>query len=186
MKKTILVILALTAAINTLSSQEKHGKALNLGFGAGYYGFYNGYYRSASPTVNLNYEFDIGRNLTLGPFVSCSSYRSYRYWGSPDYPYRNYYYRNTIVPVGGKICYYFDELFRAGERWDFYIGTSAGFVIRNTTWENGYYGETNTYANSAPAFVDMHIGSELHLTEKLGLFLDLSTGQSTFGLGFHF
>jgi hypothetical protein len=31
----------------------------------------------------------------------------------------------------------------------------------------------------------LHVGAEYHLSRKVGLFLDLSTGVSTLGLAFH-
>jgi hypothetical protein len=114
--------------------------------------------------------------------------RDYAYWGDVYYPYRNYYYRETIVPVGVKACYYFDELLNAGDRWDFYAGLSLGVAFRTVHWENGYYGRTDYMVShySSPLYGSLHVGAEYKMTHKTGLFLDLSTGMSTLGLGFHF
>jgi hypothetical protein len=34
-------------------------------------------------------------------------------------------------------------------------------------------------------FLDLHLGAEYHLNNRVGLFLDLSTGVSTIGLAIH-
>ncbi|MBA3704365.1 MAG: hypothetical protein H0W84_00250 [Bacteroidetes bacterium] len=179
-------ILAQETAPAVSSSPEKYGKTLNLGAGIGYYG----YVGHTLPVGTLNFEFDVARNFTLAPFVGFYSYRNYYYWGNPNKPYednyREYSYRVTAVPVGLKGTYYFDELFRANERWDFYAAGSVGFVFRSVTWENDYYGDRRIYHSASPLYLDAHIGAELHLNSKAGLFLDLSTGVSTFGLAIHF
>jgi hypothetical protein len=169
------------------SSSEKYGNTLNLGLGLGYYG----YIGHALPVVIFNYEFDVARNFTLAPFVGIYSYRNYYYWGNPNQPkwdasYRQYSYRETVVPIGVKGTYYFDQLLHANPRWDFYAAGSLGFVFRSVTWENDYYGDHNAYKSASSLYLDAHIGAEYHLNQKMGLFLDLSTGVSTAGLAIHF
>lgn len=181
MKRLILLFLSVLALHGAVRSQERFGNALNVGVGVGYYGYYYG----AAPALMLNYEFDVFRNFTLAPFIGMATYRSYYYWGNPYYPYRDYYYRETIVPVGVKGTYYFDELFRASDKWDFYAALSLGFAFHSVTWENGYYG-TRYVRDTSPLFGSLHIGTEYHVSSKVGLFVDLSTGFSTVGLGFHF
>jgi hypothetical protein len=180
MKKFIVLLIISLAIVGKLRSQEKYGRTLNAGIGVGYYGL--------SPALNLNYEFDVFDNFTLAPFISVMTRRDYRYWGDNYYPYRNYYYRETIIPVGVKGCYYFDELLNAGDRWDFYAGISLGVAFRTVHWENGYYGGNDYIASrySSPLYGNFHLGTEYKMTQKTGLFLDLSTGMSTLGLGFHF
>lgn len=182
---TSLVILMMFGA--TLSAQdsgypEKFGKTLNLGIGIGYYG----YVGHPMPVLHADFEIDVVRNLTIAPFVNVYTYRKYHYWGDQDHPYREYYYRETVIPVGAKVSYYFDELLQAGPKWDFYVGSSLGFSIRNSRWENGYYGRHDVYHPNNSLYVDMHIGAEYHLNRSIGLLLDLSTGVSTIGLGIHF
>ena len=191
-KLTILSILFLTLIVNNTSAQdkpaaEKYGKTLNLGAGIGYYGHIG----QTLPVGMLNFEFDVARNFTLAPFVGFYTYQNNYYWGNPNKPnydesYRLYSYRTTAVPVGAKGTYYFDQLFRANSKWDFYAAGSVGFVFRKTVWENGYYGETHVHQSASPLYLDAHIGAEYHMTEKAGLFLDLSTGVSTFGFAIHF
>ncbi|MEO5644293.1 MAG: hypothetical protein ABIQ40_17445 [Bacteroidia bacterium] len=169
-------------AQNNNSSSESFGNTLNLGVGIGYYG----YVGHTLPVLHADYEFNVARNFTLAPFITVYSYRNYYYWNNPNYPSRNYYYRQTVIPVGIKGAYYFDDILNAGSRWDFYLGASLGFAIRRTVWDDGYYGET-TVINSRTSglYLDGHIGTEFHLSDNIGLYLDLSTGQSTFGLAFH-
>lgn len=160
---------------------EKYGKTLNLAAGVGYYGYIGG----SVPVLHLNFEFDVAKNLTLAPFITYYSYQNYYYWGNHNYIYRDYSYRTTVIPVGIKGTYYFDQLLNAGSKWDFYLAGSIGFAIRKTTWESGYYGESVVRQNSSGLYLDGHIGAEYHLNKRLGLFLDLSSGISTFGLGIH-
>ncbi|OFY96495.1 MAG: hypothetical protein A3K10_06500 [Bacteroidetes bacterium RIFCSPLOWO2_12_FULL_31_6] len=193
MKKLILISIVLfqTATMNSIAQDkpeaEKFGNTLNLGAGIGYYG----YIGHSLPVGMLNYEFDVARNFTLAPFAGIYTYQNYYYWGNPNQPngdesYRLYSYRATAVPVGVKGTYYFDQLFRANPKWDFYASGSTGFIFRSVTWENGYYGDKHVYQNASPLYLDAHVGAEYHMTEKAGIFLDLSSGVSTFGLAIHF
>lgn len=180
MKHFILTILAAAALSTGIKAQEKYGHTLNAALGIGYYG-----YDYAAPALTLNYEFDVFRNFTLAPFAAVSSYRNYKYWGDPAYPYRDYYYRETTIPVGVKGSYYFDELLKASDKWDFYGALSLGVTFRTVHWENGYNGDRVIRTYSSPLFANLHIGSEYHINSRVGIYLDLSTGFSTIGLGFH-
>jgi len=187
MKKIItLAILILMFCANDSQAQEtgnreKYGNTINLGLGLGYYG-YVGY---TTPALHFDFEIDIARNLTIAPSISIFRHNQTYYWGNKNYPYKYYGYTETVIPVGAKVSYYFDELLKANPRWDFYLAGTAGFKIRTRTWDNDYYGETNVQTQTTNVFVDLHIGSEFHMNDKLGLFLDLSTGMSTFGLAIH-
>ncbi len=184
---TVLTISSNAQDKSNQSSSEKFGHTLNLGVGIGYYG----YIGHSIPVIMANYEFDVAKNFTLAPFIGVYSYQNYYYWGYPNRPkwdpsYREYSYRETAVPVGVKGTYYFDQLLGAGSKWDFYGAGSIGFVFRSVTWDSDYYGDRRAYHSSSNLYLDVHVGTEYHCTEKLGLFLDLSTGVSTFGLGIHF
>ncbi|CAN5145110.1 hypothetical protein BH09BAC5_BH09BAC5_28290 [soil metagenome] len=190
--KKILITTAISISIicGTISAQttsdnvnsgETYGNTLNLGVGIGYYG----YVGHTMPVLHADFEFQVANNFTLAPFVTVYSYRNYYYWGSPNHPYKDYYYRTTVIPLGVKGSYYFDQILGAGPKWDFYLAASLGFAIRKTTWESGYYGETVVQHSSSGLYLDGHIGTEYHLNNKVGLFLDLSTGISTFGLAVH-
>lgn len=177
--RALVVALVLTSGFG--KAQEKFGNTLNLGLGLGYYGYYY-----TAPALAVNYEFDVFKNFTLAPFIAGSTYRSYRYWGNPFYTYRDYYYRETIMHVGAKGSYYFDELLEATEKWDFYGALSLGVTFRTVRWEKDYYGDRVVRSRTSPLFGNLHIGTEYHISQRAGLFLDLSTGFSTFGLGLHF
>jgi|ERR1035437_5781306 hypothetical protein len=177
----LLMIVGIRVSAQETVSAEKFGKTLNLGLGIGYYG----YVGHSMPVLHADFEFDVAKNFTLAPFITVFSYRNDYYWGNKNYPDRYYYYRQTVIPIGVKGSYYFDELLKAGPKWDFYLAASLGIAIRKTTWENGYYGETAVQHGSSGLYLDGHIGAEYHLSKKAGLFLDLSTGISTFGLAVH-
>src|SRR3989339_473301 len=160
------------------SFTEGYGKTLNLGLGAGYYG----YVGHSFPLFNVNYEFDVAKSFTLAPSVSFYSYTNSYYWGNSDYPYRYYSYSETAVPIGLKGSYYFDDLLKANPRWDFYLAGSLGVAIVNSSWDANYYGDRNYYHNNNPLYLELHIGAEYHFNSRFGVYLDLSSGVSTMGL----
>lgn len=177
----LVTIIGTTVSAQETTNSEKFGKTLNTGIGIGYYGYVGQF----MPVLHANYEFDVAKNFTLAPFITVYSYEKNYYWGNKNYPDRYYFYRVTVIPVGVKGAYYFDQLLHANSKWDFYAASSLGFAIRKTNWENGYYGEKSVRHGSSGLYLDVHIGSECHLNNKLGLFLDLSSGISTFGLAVH-
>jgi len=187
MKKSIVSACAFLMLSGNLyaqqtAHQENYGNTLNLGVGVGYYG----YVGHSTPVLHADYELSVGRNFTLAPFIAYYSYQNYSNWGDPNNPYRDYQYRETVVPIGIKGSWYFDRLVGAGPRWDFYLAGSLGFALTSTTWSDGYGGTTTLHDGPSPLFLDLHIGTEYHIAKKTGLFLDLSTGVSTFGLAVHF
>jgi len=156
-----------------LQSSESHGNTLNLGLGIGGYSGYYGNSVGTLPVFNANYEFNAGRDFTLAPFVTFVSYRN-----------DEYFYHETVIPLGLKGTYYLDRALRVNSNWDFYLAGSVGFSIVKTTWDDGY-SETSNYNPVNPLFLDLHIGTEYHLSNTVGIFLDLSTGVSTIGLAIH-
>lgn len=181
-----LFLISATGLLAQKGNSEDYGKTLNLGFGF----IYPGYIGHPVPAFNVNYEFDIAKNVTLAPSISCYGYSDEYYWGDNNHPYKYYSYRETIIPVGCKGTYYFDQLLRADEQWDFYAAATLGTAFSFSTWEDGYHGDNSVYRaehrGSGYLFMNLHAGAELHMTDKFGLYLDLSTGLSTFGMAFHF
>ncbi|PKP02219.1 MAG: hypothetical protein CVU11_12600 [Bacteroidetes bacterium HGW-Bacteroidetes-6] len=178
MKKTLITafilcsLFSINVSAQTTSSGESYGKTLNVGLGiGGYYGYYS-YVGQTMPVFHLDYEFDVANNFTLAPFVTF-------------YSYRNRDYRETVIPIGGKGTYYFDQILNANSNWDFYLAGSLGFAIVNVAWDSDYYGDHDYYNRGNPMFFDFHIGTEYHFNSRLGIFLDLSTGVSTIGLAIH-
>ncbi|HEU5168449.1 MAG TPA: hypothetical protein VFU29_23050 [Chitinophagaceae bacterium] len=189
MKKIIIVSIFFLAVMGFKSSaqeskpSEQYGKTLNLGLGIGYYG----YIGHSVPVFHLNYEFNISNNFTLAPFITFYTYKYGYYWkdNNVNYPYRNYYYHETVIPIGLKGTYYFDDLLQANSKWDFYLAGSLGFAIINSSWDDDYYGDQNVYHGARSVYFDLHVGTEYHFNNHLGGFLDLSTGVSTIGLAIH-
>lgn len=186
MKKTIfisllfLAILSLNISAQETNPSEKFGKTFNLGIGVGGYSGYYGYVGHTLPVLHIDYEFDVARNFTLAPFVSFYTYRTKHKWDN-----NYYYYHETVIPIGVKGTYYFDQLFKANPDWDFYLAGSAGFAIVNSSWDSGYDGDEDYYHHGNPLFLDIHAGAEYHINNHIGIFPDLSSGVSTIGLGFH-
>lgn len=194
MKNKNKLILIITLATLIFSSglqaqnsntSERYGKTLNLGVGVGGYSGYYGYLEQSLPVFNINYELTVAKNFTLAPSISFYSYRRDYYWGDKNNPYRNYRYRETVVPIGLKGTYYLDQALRAGSKWDFYLAGSIGFAVVNSHWDNTYYGDKDYYRRANPLYLDVHAGAEYHFNNKVGMFLDVSTGVSTIGLAFH-
>jgi hypothetical protein len=173
-RKLILLCLLFTLIQFSGNAQSNYGKTLNIGVGIGYYGHVN----HTLPVLHFNYELDVARNFTLAPFISFYSYRN-NYNRKSGY----YYYRETVVPIGVKGTYYLDSALGANADWDFYLGGSLGFAIRSVSWHDDYPGD-RYYGGTRPLYLDLHLGAEYHLSNKVGLFLDLSTGVSTVGLSF--
>jgi len=181
---TLCAILALaTSSLNAqtnTSTTTRYGNTLNLGVGIGGYGGYYSYYGSAIPVLYADYEFDVAKNFTLAPFISFHTHSRRHYWGS-----RDYYYRQTVIPIGVKGTYYFDDIVRASPKWDFYVAGSLGFAIVRSRWDDGYDGDRRYYRNPNPLFLNIHLGVEYHINSKVGAFLDFSSGVSTIGIAIH-
>jgi hypothetical protein len=167
----LFVLGSQVSAQQSTSYNERYGHTLNLGLGIGGYAGYYGYVGQSVPVFHINYEFDVARSFTLAPFVTF-------------FTYHRDYYHETVIPLGVKGTYYFDQILGANPNWDFYLAGSLGFSLVNTRWDDGYT-QTNTYQSANPVFFDLHIGTEYHLSNRVGIFLDLSTGVSTLGLAFH-
>ena len=167
----MILVLGTSLSAQNKNYGEQHGNTLNLGLGVGGYSGYYGYVGHSMPVLSVNYEFGVAKDFTLAPFATF-------------YTYHDNNYRETVIPIGGKGTYYFDEILGANRDWDFYLAGSLGFSIVHTVWDNGYY-QDNAYHTVNPLYLDLHIGAEYHISQRVGLFLDLSTGVSTVGLAFH-
>lgn len=186
MKKLItLALIALSLTHFDGFAQKKYGNTINLGLGIGGYSGYYRYVGRSLPVVHINYEIDAAKNFTLAPFVSFYSYSNQYYWGNKNNPDRFYTYRETVIPIGVKGSYYFDDLLGANDKWDFYLAGSLGFALVSSSWSDGYEGDKNYYRRGSSLYLDIHIGTEFHFNNRLGMFLDLSSGVSTVGLSFH-
>ena len=163
----------------TQAEAQENYSALNLGVGVGGQSGYSRYATHPVLVLNVNYELGVARNFTLAPFISFYTYSDNYHWAND-----NYTYQETVIPVGLKGSYYFDELFEANAKWDFYAGASAGFAIVNSRWEAGYDGDRNYFNHGRSVFVDLHAGAQYNFGSNAGVFIDLSSGISTIGLAF--
>jgi hypothetical protein len=185
--KTNLILLCVcllswkTAHTQSTDGRENFGHTLNVTGGSSYYR-YVGY---AVAVGSIDYEFQIDRNLTLAPFLAMYSYSGSHYWSADKSHYQYYSYQETVVPFGCKVTYYFDELLHASSRWDFYAGGSLGIIYRRTVWPSTYAGDKQIYPGTGPMYMNLHVGTEFHVSSHFGLVLDLSTGMSTAGIAWH-
>lgn len=173
MKKLIFAVLSFFVLFTiNATAQERFGKTLNVGIGIGGYSGYYGYADQSLPVFHLNYEFDVAKSFTVAPFITF-------------YSYKHNAYRETVIPIGAKGSFYFDQLLKANQDWDFYLAGSLGFAIVKSSWDDDYYGNKDDYNKAPSMFFDVHAGVEYHLSKSIGLFLDFSGGVSTVGLAFH-
>jgi hypothetical protein len=175
MRKILTILIFLLLLLQENKSQETYGRTLNLGIGLGYYGYLGG----STPVLHANYELDVAKNFTLAPFISFYSYNSNSYWTGENY------YSVVVVPIGILGNFYFDQLFMINEKWDIYGGASLGFNIRSERWDTDYRGERVLRNKADPVYLDIHVGAEYHINNRIGIFLDLSSGVSTFGVALH-
>lgn len=185
MKRLVIIFLLLLTVASTLNAQENHGRTLNVGVGIGGYSGYYRYVGRSLPVLHIDYEFNAGRNFTLAPFANFFTYSNKYYWGNNSTPRARYTYRETVIPIGIKGTYYFDDIFQAGPNWDFYAAGSLGFAIVRRQWEDGYLGDTNYYKGGNSLFLDVHIGAEYHVNDQTGFYLDISSGVGSLGIAFH-
>jgi hypothetical protein len=185
----LLVFSPALIAQNETRSTSSYGNTFNVGLGIGGYGAsyggYYGYLGRSVPIIHFDYEFDVAKNFTLAPFISIASSSRRYYWGDNNTPKRYYTYRQTVIPIGVKGTYYLDNLLQANSKWDFYVAGSLGFAIINSKWDSDYYGDKTYYKDPSPLFLNLHAGIEYHISNKIGAFVDFSTGVSTLGLAFH-
>lgn len=165
--KTVALALSFAAVCSPAIAQnktsgEQYGHALNLGLGFGYGGVGSGLMLAA------NYEFDVAKNFTIAPFIAFQSYS-------------NAAYSYTIIPIGAKGSYYFDDLLKAPSDWDFYLGLSLGYSIESFSYKFATY----TPVDKNPLFLGGHLGAEYHVSPKVGIALDLGSRYSTIGVGLH-
>jgi hypothetical protein len=172
MKKSILLFTLITTIFQFNNyGQEQYGYTLNLGMGiGGHYGYYR-YVGNSLPDFHIDYEIAVANNFTLAPSLNIHTYSKQ-------------YNRETGLGIGVKGFYYFDNIEKAGSKWGFYLGGTIGFVTLNSRWDANYQGDRH-YNHPAPHFLDFHLGTEYHVNSRLGVFLDLSSGISTFEIAIH-
>lgn len=185
--KTLFAFLLFSCFVTTTHAQtavttnepnfEHFGHTLNIGLGPGYFGAS----LMRSPYFTVNYEVEVLRNFTLAPFVGFATYRS----NEILYGARYYSYRGTIMPLGVKAIYYFDEVIELPWRWDLYAGASLGYTIASKRWEPGYTGVSGSLPGISSVFAAIHVGAEYHVSDVTGIFLDLSNNVTTAGVGIH-
>jgi hypothetical protein len=168
---------ATAQSLKSVPAYSEYGHTWNIGVGPGYFG--RSFMRS--PYVTLNYEFDVANHFTIAPFVGFSSYRSNPLpWGTGMYRYRG-----TIIPIGAKASYYFDDVLELPANWDIYAAASLGVIYINKRWDEGYTGRIGDLPGVNPVYVDLHIGAEYHINDATGIFVDLSGNVSTIGVALH-
>lgn len=82
-------------------------------------------------------------------------------------PYVNVPSYLSFLQFGAKGTYYFDDLIELNKNWDLFLGASAGLTFPYHNWDN--------------KILSLHVGSEYHINDRIGVYLDLSR-FSTIGI----
>ncbi|MCP4521778.1 MAG: hypothetical protein GY827_08840 [Cytophagales bacterium] len=154
---------------------------LNVGLGTGY----NGY--DGIPILAHYEALEAANSLTLGLFLGfgTSSYDfTYTVEENGETVLKEDSYRRSYIPVGIKGVYYIDDLLGLIDELDIYGGVSIGFTYWSYTSSNDQFDEDNFNSGTSPLFWTFHIGIEYHVNDKVGVFLDASTGMSSLGVSF--
>ncbi len=160
---------------------EQYGNTVNIGVGVGYFE-YAGY---AVTALHLDYEVRISKDFTLAPFINVFTFQDRLFWGDAQNPFRYYHYREADFPVGAKGTYYFDDFLGLNPNWDLYLGASVGLILRSVSWQDGNNAQSSLNAGPGPLYMELHIGTEYHISHRVGIYLDLSTNVSSLGLSIH-
>lgn len=180
MRKVFLLAL-LAVSLGQGKAQEQHGNTLNIAPGFSY-GFFN-----AGFGMTANYEIDVAENITVAPFIGFYTARYNYGWYNPGHGYYGtYYYRLNSIPFGAKAAYYFDDLLEADDKWDFYGALSLGLVFTSFYTNDPYPGYIYPNYHSLFPYLALHAGARYHVSDKIGVFLDLSTSNSTAGISIGF
>lgn len=104
MKRSIIIIIVISSIfINSVNAQsnENHGNTINAFLKIGY-----------KARVDLSYEFQIVKNLTISPKVIIP-------------------FTFDVFDIGliARVDYYFDNLLNLPENWNIYSGLEAGTII---------------------------------------------------------
>ncbi|MEH0154293.1 hypothetical protein V6R21_09110 [Limibacter armeniacum] len=104
-----------------------------------------------------DYEFGITKDVTIGPAIGFG-------------------FGANWLSLGAKGRFYFDDFVNLNGKFDLYAGGTLGLIPVVNNHSDHY--------ESGGLFLALNVGGRYHFTNRLGGFLDLSTGASSIGLSF--
>jgi outer membrane immunogenic protein len=112
------------------------------------------------------FDYGVMKNLSVGGVASFKSY-SKSYLGTN--------YNSSIIMLGGRINYHFNELIKLNDNhWDVYGGGTLGYFIWN--WDNNFPG-----ANSSSLGIYAQIGGRYYFNPNWAANLELGGGSLSGG-----
>jgi hypothetical protein len=169
MKNTILITIALLLfSISTQAQVYENGKNyLNAGIGVGT--FYRGL------PIGFSYERGITDQISVGGFLDYSSAK---------YGYTGYDGRLTILFIGARASYHFNEVLDIkNDKVDLYGGIALGFRSVKWKYENDAYNGLYADPYSNGVLLGIHAGARYMFASNVGGFAELGYGVSILKLG---
>jgi len=78
------------------------------------------------PVLHTTLNLIVVKNFTLAPFITVFSYQNNIIGEIRIIRIGIINYRQTVIPIGVKGSYYFDQILKAGHKWDFYLAAFFG------------------------------------------------------------
>ncbi|MCB0760209.1 MAG: hypothetical protein KDC12_01710 [Flavobacteriales bacterium] len=154
--KSVVLAMALVIAGLCGNAQEKYNN-VHIGLEA-----------TPSPGVMASANFNIARNMALGPIVRANF---------SNYGFLGYSYFESRVGVGVKFDYYFDELMNSFMNWpssvDLYAGGNAGPFFRFRNYSN-YIGDP--LYTRVGIFANAVVGGRYHFSDSMSVFAEVIGG----------
>jgi len=161
MKKLLTLLILLTSIAIGLEAQNPirvGGRQLNIGGGISDWGI----------PVYAGIDFGIHQDFSVGLYASFSSFDET--WDSTDY-------KRTVAGFNAVGNYHFNRILKISNRWDLYAGMNVGYYAWSKPAD--YYGSNETATG-----LGAQIGGRYYFNEKLGVNLEMASGNSTTGVKF--
>lgn len=161
MKKLLILVVLLSVFSIGLKAQNPirvGGRQINVGAGISDWGI----------PVYAGIDFGIHQDFSVGVHASFSSFDET--WDSTDY-------RRNVAGFNAVGNYHFNRILKISNRWDLYAGMNVGYYAWSQPAD--YYGSNETGTG-----LGIQIGGRYYFNEKLGLNLEMATGNSTTGIKF--
>ncbi|WP_139263135.1 hypothetical protein [Flammeovirga pacifica] len=165
----------LMLAISTFSFAQENkksggGGASYLGPGNLNVGLSTYWSYSSSLGVQLDYEFNLARDFTVGPSLSYAGYS-------------DSWYNYSVFGLGARFRWYADRVLNITHpKWDVFANGDIGFSI----WSHKYTGpgtDPKSQSSTSPLWIGLGIGGKFHFNDKIGLQLIIGSGAQ---IGLHF
>ena len=161
MKKLLILLVLVWGMAIAMEAQNPirvGGRQINVGAGISDWGI----------PVYAGIDFGIHEDFSVGVHASFSSFDET--WDSTEY-------KRTVAGFTAVGNYHFNRILKISNRWDLYAGMNVGYYAWSKPAD--YYGSNETATG-----LGLQLGGRYYFNEKLGLNLEMATGNSTTGVKF--